>query len=487
MHYRIIRFAIVTTCLVFLGGCTTVPREGGFGDVEKLVADRTAMRIHWNQGSADDQSVEKMILASLQEKMTVDQAVQIALLNNRSLQATYEELGIAQADLVQAGLLKNPVFDGLFRFPDRAPRGPNVELAVTQDFIDILFIPARKKLAASQFEVAKLRVAEAVVNLAANVRSTFYRLQGAQQMLEMRRTIVQVTEASADATRRLHEAGNTNDLSLSNEQVLYAQSKLDLAEAEAEVMENRERLNTLLGVWGLSTQWTIGDRLPELPQTDPSPQGMESLAMRQRLDLAAARGQIKVTGRALGLSRQFWFLPELSIGIDTEREPAGGHVTGPSVSAAIPIFDQGQATLAAGNARLRQAQQQYQGLAIEIRSQIRAARNRMVAARARAEYYNRVVLPLRTKIVEQTQLQFNGMFVSVFQLLQTKQAQIDAGREYIDALRNYWIARSELEKTAGGSLKGLPLESPDKMPASTQPVSSSNDSKTQQPKHNHGD
>ena len=487
MNYRIIRFAIIATCLVFQCGCTTVPREGGFGDVEKLVADRTAMHIHWNQGTADDQSVEKMIQASLQEKMTVDQAVQIALLNNRNLQATYEELGIAQADLVQAGLLKNPVFDGLFRFPDQAPRGPNVELAVTQDFIDILFIPARKKLAASQFEVAKLRVAQAVVNLAAEVRSTFYRLQGAQQMVEMRGTIVQAMAASTDATRRLHEAGNTNDLNLANEQVLYTQAKLDLAEAEAEVMEDRERLNTLLGLWGLSTQWTIGDRLPELPLGDPSPQGMESLAMRQRLDLAAARQQIEVTGRALGLSRQFWFLPELSIGVDTERDPAGGHVTGPSVSAAIPIFDQGQATLAAGNARLRQAQQQYQGLAIEIRSQIRAARYRMVAARARAEYYQRVVLPLRAKIVAQTQLQFNGMFVSVFQLLQTKQAQIDAGREYIEALRSYWIARSELEKYAGGSLKGLTLESPDTMPASTQPAPSLKDSKTQQPQHNHGD
>ena len=484
MNPLTIRFVLATTGLAVLGGCTTMPREAGFGDVEKLVAERTAMRVHWNQGTADDRAVEEMIRASLQSELTADQAVQIALLNNRNLQATYEELGIAQADLVQAGLFKNPVFDGLFRFPDRAPRGPNVELAVTQDFIDILFIPARKKLAASQFEAAKLRVAGAVVNLAAEVCSAFYRVQAAQQMVEMRRNVVQATEASADATRRLHEAGNTNDLNLANEQVIYVQAKLDLAEAEAEVLEDREKLTALLGLWGSSTQWTVPSRLPELPQADPSPHGMESLAMTQRLDLGAARQQIEVTGRALGLSRQFWFLPELSIGIDTERDPGGGHVTGPSVSAAIPIFDQGQATLAAGSARLRQSQQQYQALAIEIRSQVRAARNRMAAARARAEYYRRVVLPLRAKVVEQTQLQFNGMFASVFQLLQAKQAQIDAGREYIEALRNYWIARSELEKAAGGSLNALSLNSPTTMPAATQLVPAPTD--VQQQPHQHG-
>ena len=176
MNPLTIRFVLTTTGLGILGGCTTVPREAGFGDVEKLVAERTTMRVHWNQGTTADQAVEEVIRASLQAELTADQAVQIALLNNRNLQAIYEELGIAQADLVQAGLLKNPVFDGLFRFPDRAPRGPNVELSVTQDFIDILFIPARKKLAASQFEAAKLHVAASVVNLAAEVRSAYYRL-----------------------------------------------------------------------------------------------------------------------------------------------------------------------------------------------------------------------------------------------------------------------------------------------------------------------
>ena len=125
----------------------------------------------------------------------------------------------------------------------------------------------------------------------------------------------------------------------------------------------------------------------------------------------------------------------------------------------------------------------------EIRSQVRAAANRMRAARARAEYYRTAVLPLQAKIVQQTQLQFNGMFIGVFQLLQAKQAQIDAGRGYIQSLQNYWMARSELEKTVGGSLQSLPTEMPATMPATlpstTQPAGSEMPPGEGQPHHHH--
>src|SRR5207248_7843401 len=144
---------------VALTGCAHVDPNPAFRELANTVHLRTGKRVQWNRGTAEDAQAQAAVASLLSRPLTADSAVQIALLNNRSLQATYEELGIAQADLVQAGLLKNPVFDGLFRFPDRAPRGPNVELQVTQDFIGILFIPARKRLAASQFEAAKLRVA----------------------------------------------------------------------------------------------------------------------------------------------------------------------------------------------------------------------------------------------------------------------------------------------------------------------------------------
>src|SRR5438128_553857 len=150
-----------------LGGCAAAPGSG-VDDVQRLVADRTGQSVEWRRGPEADRAVADLVSRTLAHELTPDDAVALALLNNHGLRATLEELGIARADLVQAGLIRNPVLDLSARFPDRSPRGPNVEISISQDVLDLLMIPARKRLASAQFEAAKSRVANAVVNLAAD-------------------------------------------------------------------------------------------------------------------------------------------------------------------------------------------------------------------------------------------------------------------------------------------------------------------------------
>ena len=191
---------------IFLSGCATVDQRAGFSEVSAVAKERTGMRVIWNAGTKLDVQVAQEVQSMLKDQLTVEEAVQLALLNNRDLQAIYSALGIAQADLVQAGLLKNPVFDGAALFPvNGAP--PDLEMAVVFHFLDIFYMPLRKRVAAARFEDAKLRVSGAVIDFAANVRSTFYRHQANEQTLELRQTIVQALAASLFAARRLHEAG----------------------------------------------------------------------------------------------------------------------------------------------------------------------------------------------------------------------------------------------------------------------------------------
>ena len=89
---------------------------------------------------------------------------------------------------------------------------------------------------------------------------------------------------------------------------------------------------------------------------------------------------------------------------------------------------------------------------MEIRSEVRAARDRLTAARQLVAYYRDVVLPRRKRIVEQTQREYNFMLVGVFQLLQAKQDEINAQREFLEAQRDYWIVRTELDHALGGGL-----------------------------------
>src|SRR4029453_4676176 len=194
-----------------LTGCASANLSAGFHEVSAAVEERAAKTIVWNRGTDLDQAASEQLRSLLQRTLTADDAVQIAMLNNRDLQATYTELGVAQADLVQAGLFKNPILDAAVFFPLTGVR-PDFQLSVVVGFLDALYVPLRKRVATALFEEAKLKVTGAVLDFAAQVRTAFYVHQANEQLLELRQTIVQALTASLDVSRRLHEAGNISDL-----------------------------------------------------------------------------------------------------------------------------------------------------------------------------------------------------------------------------------------------------------------------------------
>ena len=439
------------TVLVALGlaGCANVPREAGFDQVQRDVQERVGQRIVWDRGTEADAQVREHVRALLDRPLNADSATQIALLNNRQLQATYEDLMVAQADLVGAGLLRNPIFDAEVKFAEGGG-GTNLDLAVVFEFLDVLFIPARKRLAASAFDQAKLRVAGAAVELAGRVRQALYSAQAMEQRLELRRTVLEAAEAGHLFAQRLHAAGNITDLDLAHERAAHEQAKLDVASTEMQVKQSRERLNVLMGLWGNDTQWKLDARLPEPPREEVAIDRIESKAVEKSLELAVQRRELTTAAQRLGLSRSMGLLSEGEVGIAAEREAEGDWALGPAFSVPIPLLNQGQPAVAAAQAELRRSQNQLVATAVEVRSKARVARDRLLAARDRATYLRSVMLPLRRQITEQTQRQANAMQVSAFQLLAAKQQEIETGVQYIDALEEYWQARAALALILSG-------------------------------------
>ncbi len=451
-------------------GCA-VPKNAGFDDVRRSVALRIDHEVEWSRDTSADKVVATAVDQLLRDELTADGAVQIALLNNQQLQAVYEDLGVAQAALVQAGLLKNPVFDAAVRL--RVSGGPvNPEFAIAEDFLDLLFIPMRKRIAGADLEAAKQRVTGAVLDLAGEVRIAWYQLQAELQLLVLERAVMTAGTAAADAAARLHAAGNVTELEVASEEMLAAQARLDVAATEAHVIDLRERLNSLMGLWGAQTEWTLDGQIPDLPEEeDIDLTGVERRAVAASVDLAQLREQVAGMRERLGLARVAGPLPSLDIGAVADRDD-GDWELGPSVALAVPLFDQGQALVATSAAELRRAERRYHALAVQLRAATRASRNRMIAARQRAGYYRRVLLPLRARVLAQTQLEFNGMQVGVFQLLQAKQQEVETSKQYVDALRDYWIARAQLTQILDGRLAhlapgiGLPI------PTAEEPVTS---------------
>lgn len=451
--------ALLSSFLLF-SGCMSLSTKASLDSINATVTERTGRQVFWNQGTAEDAEVQKRVTELLRGTLTVDEALEVSLLNNPKLQAEYEELGIAQSELVQAGLLENPIISLERRF-----RGRAAEVDVAQNFIGLFLIPLRTKAAEAGLKAATQRITQEVLNHAGEVKSAFYSLQGEQQTLEMREAVVEALEASYGASKALHEAGNRAILEVQNEATLLAQAKVELAEASVRVLEERERLNVLLGAWGDNTKWTIAKRLPDLPDKEVSLPGLESYAINHRLDLEAAKSELGAIATQVGIARYEALIPSFSVGGHFEREPEGDSTSGPSLEFPLPLFNWGRAATAQGNALFRQALRRYEALAIDTRSKVRVSYGRMKAARARAEYFHKEVLPLQRKTVEQTQLFYNGMFFGVFQLLQAKQAQITAGQSYIETLKEYWLARTELEQIVGGTLRELQTTNEDPISA----------------------
>lgn len=450
------RFAFRQVCFTLCGSlltaCQSVPKDAGFGDVQQTVSARTGLILRWDAYTTDDQSVFAAVGKLLSHELTSADAVQIALLNNHHLQATFEDLGIAQADLVQAGLLKNPIFDIGVRFPDRAPAITYLDIAVAEDFLDIVLLPARKKLAAGRFEQVKAQVANEVLALAAQTSTDFYDYQASEQASQLCKMMAQTAAASLNTARKLHEAGNTTELDLANERAQESRARADLIDAQSHAEMARESLSRQMGLLGTQTQWTATATLPDLPPSADQVDNLETLAVQQRLDLEAARQEIAIQARTLGITTDFRFFQELNVGPEFERESDGQWRIGPTISAPIPIFDQGQARTSRAAAVLRQSEQRYMAMSADVQSDVRLACAKLVNARSKALLYRDEVLPIHQEVINQTQLQVNGMFAGAFQLLDAKRQQIEVTRQYINALRDYWISRVELERAIGSRI-----------------------------------
>ena len=214
-------------------------------------------------------------------------------------------------------------------------------------------------------------------------------------------------------------------------------------------MVAREALSRAMGLRDAQLQWRVPVGFPELPATELEQQQLEQLAAAQRLDVAIARREVEIAERQLPAAR-LAAIGEIEADVHLEREPDGARTAGPGILVPIPIFNSGRAARTRAEAQLIRARHALNALLAESSSQLRAASATVAEARARVEYYRDVVLPRRARIVELTRLEHNAMLVGVFQLLQAKQNEAQAHRDLIEAQREYWSARTDLDRALNG-------------------------------------
>lgn len=435
---------------LFISSCARVP-YGSEEQVAGILQERIGKEVLWNHSCYEDSCIKDYLQELVYQTLTSESVVQIALLNNPQIQATFEELGIAQADLVEAGLLSNPAFEVEARYPHVKKLRTNIEYLVTATFLDIFLVPLRTRLATAELEQAKRRVANEILNLAFEVRQTYYELLAEQQKLKYTRSIVELTSIRGEIVSRQNIVGNVNRLDFQQVQARCLESKLEIAKEQTKIIRLREKLNRLLG---LSEEVRL--LLPEEIPEEIDYQGfdlcaLESIAMVERLDLQEARFEVIRLLRMLGL-KDWWTFTNLKAGVAGERDPDGLNLVGYGVSGEIPIFNFGQAARMRIFAQLRHAQDRYLALEIRILSEVREAHKLLISDLGMIYDYREEIIPLQSKILSSSEELYNVMGLGVDRLLENKRHELESYRNYLEILKDYWVARVQLDKALGGYL-----------------------------------
>jgi outer membrane protein TolC len=195
-----------------------------------------------------------------------------------------------------------------------------------------------------------------------------------------------------------------------------------------------------------------------VPAKAPSFEHPEARALEASLELGATRNRLEALARRTGVARTQGWLPDVAADVHAlqgnPESASGGTDTswqfGYGVSVRVRLFDRQQGATRALEAEFDALLERYQGMAVDIRSAVRDAKNRVVSSHARARKFQQVILPAQRAVTEQTLLQYNAMQVAVFQLLQARRDELDVELAYVDTLREYFSAAAALDALFAG-------------------------------------
>ena len=451
--FRLLKIRPIVLLLpLILTGCATFSADGGFGTVEKSTQDYIKQKPVWANTDAQKQAAAEQLKALLAVPLNVNDAVQIALINNANLQANFYDLQIAEANVVQAGRIPNPIFSMLY-----AKNGSDlkIEQALTFNILALFTMPKASAIEKQRFAATQNKVVLAVLDTARQTRNAYYDALAAREGVHYLTQVNDSAEATAEFAKRMQNVGNFSELDKAREQVFYADAALELAHAKNSQVQAEEALTRLLGL-SERTAFTLPERLPDLPKSNGDLKEVKPEDFAKRLDIIQMRSETEALASQLGLTKATRFVNVLELGPARvlEGKRSDPYKKGVTLSFELPIFDWGQSKVKRAEATYMQALQHSANLAVVAASSVRSHYAQYQASFSIAQYYRDEVVPLRKKMLQENLLRYNGMLVGPFDLMADARAQVQSVNSYIAALRDFWVADSNLEM----SLVGEPIE-----------------------------
>jgi outer membrane protein TolC len=453
--------AVALIAGLLVSGCKTLSPDGGMdavADIAGEAANGEFLAIRTPEQAA---AARAKIARLLSRPLTARAAVQVALLNNRGLQAAYDELGIAEAAMVEASLPPSPTIS-LRRISSAAEI--EIERRIVGDILALATLPARTEIAGDRFRQAQLRAAAATLQTAAETRRAYYRSIAAVELVGFLEQAAATAETTSELAKRLGESGAMNKLDQAREQVFHAEIVAQLAKARQQAAGERERLIRAMGLWGSDLAFKIPNSLPPLPGRPRSAPTVETQAVARRIDLQIGRVELDALAKSFGLTQATRFLNLLDLsaaGKTTIHKPTGERIRdrGFELELQIPLFDFGEARVREAEQTYMQAINRLAEMAVNARSQAREAYQAYRSSYDIAAHYRNEVLPLRKIISDEMLLRYNAMMIDVFGLLIEARERIISTTRGVEAERDFWLAAVDLDAAILGSgMDGKPSD-----------------------------
>ena len=443
MTLKAMVYLAVSASLV--AGCASFSPDGGMGAVEEIAGTELNKDVAALRTPEATLAARAKLERLLRRPLSADAAVQVALLNNRDLQAAYNELGLAEAARIEASLPPNPRFS----FDNVSGSGAlDLERRVVADILALATLSARADIATDRFRQAQLRAAEATLRIAAETRRAYVRAVASRALVRFLTEAQSSAEAATQLARQLGETGAMNKLDQARDQVFYAELTAQLATARQRATSERERLVRLLGLWGSDLKFRIPENLPTLPARAKALPAVEVAAVKRRVDLEVARIELDRLARSYGLTKatRFIDLAEVAGISKTMQEPGSERFNegGIGIELQVPLFDFGEVRVRRAAETYQQAVNRLTAKAVAVRSEAREAYQAYRSTYDIAQHYQREVLPLRKIISDETLLRYNAMQIDVFALLAEARQRIASTVAAIEAQRDFWLADANL-------------------------------------------
>lgn len=458
---RAVRRILALSAPIFVSACVTTADGlddplAGFQTVSAKTASVTGKETVWVQSSGEARALAERVTALVRGKtLGPEIAVQVALLNNKGLQAAYADVGMSSAELWQESLLVNPrVSVGIMGIN----AGRTVETAVVSNILALATRPRRMAVADARFRQAQLRAAEATLRLAADTRRAWIDAVAAWERVAYLNRAQAAADAASALAEKLGQTGAFTKTGQAREHVFYAELAGQTAEARLQARMAKEALTRLMGLWGFDVDYQVPNSLPSLPANPLARKDIEAQALRNRVDLEIAKLELEALALSYGLTEATRYVSDLELvtGAEIEREEAedGGTETTVSLNAelefVIPIFDSGQARMRKAELAYMQAANLLAERAVNVRSEARSAYDGYRSTHDIARHYRANVVPLRTTIEEESLLTYNGMITNTFELLADTRAKVNSIMLSLNAKRQFWLADVNLGTAVHG-------------------------------------